>query len=105
MASRASILKKKTTSIPIPVREITTTDSIACGFRAAIIECEHGAVTAGAGFGSPWINIEWKGRRFAIYGPELLAAVVRSYDEDDAKLIEGASVGGGVEVTCSSSED
>ena len=63
-------------------------------------ECEDkGGVFAGAGLGSPWIRVKWDGREFAIHAVELLAAVVRTYDPAEAKRIDEATVGSGIDVT------
>lgn len=104
-ANSKSVKAKPSTPLTVPMREITPTESIACGFRAEVVSCKDGSVCSGGGFGSPWIVIEWKGRHFVIHAVELLSAVVRTFSPEDAALIDGASIGNGIGVEVSTSEE
>ena len=83
----------------IPVREVDGLESLALGFRVEHVTCEHGGLYSGAGCGSPWIEIRWKERTFCIHAIELLAAVVATFDPEDAKRIDGGTSSGTIEVS------
>jgi hypothetical protein len=99
---RSGDLKKKPSQmLAVRVREMDDTESLAMGFRQSLIEGEHGGVTSGAGCGSPWTIIKWKGKTFAIHAVELLADVVRTWDAEEADRIDGAEIEPGIGVTAS----
>ena len=103
-ATQASIKAKPTQPLEVPVREIDDTEALALGFHQMLIECEHGGICSGAGCGSDWLQVEWKGQRIAIRGLELLAAFVRTFDPEDADRILGAVVEGGIGVVAETRE-
>lgn len=101
--SRSVREKKPSITIQLPVRELKGVEGIALGFRSDMVSCEHGGVACGAGFGSEWISIDWKGKQFAVRGTELLAAVVRTFNPEDADAILGAEVTGDIAIGVASS--
>lgn len=104
-ATSSTVRAKPTQLVGVPMREVKGIECLALGLRTAFITCgkqENDGVYGGAGFGSPWIEVRWKGRSFAIHAVELLAAVVGTFDPEDAKLIEKATVGQGIGVQASS---
>jgi hypothetical protein len=73
--------------LQVPVRECNKTQSIELGFRTNHVTCEHGGVLTGAGCGSPWIIVEWRGRTWAVHAVELLASVLAANGyQDDADV-------------------
>lgn len=83
-------------TIPVPAKTITDLESLACGFRMGMIELSAddekiGEVTTGTGCGNDWINLEWKGKKVAIRGADLLKAFVEMVDPDEAPYIPNVS--------------
>lgn len=77
----------------VPARDASIEESIVCGFRASIIEAnvgkeKLGGVDAGAGFGNPWIMIEWKGKYRVVHAQELLRAFVAEVAPEDLALFD-----------------
>lgn len=103
-ATSGTVQSKPPTLMQIPVREVKGVESLALGFRAAFFTLADGddGVYGGAGLGSPWVEVRWKGRTFAIHTIELLAAIVGTYDPEEAKAITKATVGQGIGVTAES---
>jgi len=99
MVTQQAVVKKAPIQVTVPVKLVEGLEGITLGFRAGMISCEHGGVATGAGLGNDWIHVDWKGKHFALRGLDLLAAVVATFDPEDAKAIAGAEIGGGVEVT------
>jgi hypothetical protein len=65
-------------SMPVVVTAETINQSLECGLRQDHVTCEHGGIASGAGVGSPWITMEWKGKYARIHAVDLLAAWVRT---------------------------
>jgi len=91
-ASTDSVCAKKPTMLAVPIRdELTGSESIALGFRQPMVSCggkkEIGSVSTGAGLGTDFIILEWRGRNATIRGSELLKAWVATFAPEDAKAM------------------
>lgn len=66
----------RTFTLPIEVHEIES--SINCGFRAewgrVDVDGEELVICSGAGFGSAWATISFRGKQYAIGAHEMVAA-------------------------------
>lgn len=81
--------RKKPFELAIPVREIDNMESLALGFRQNMLEVgsgkESGGVDCGAGCGTDYIILEWKGRKALVRGTELFKAWVKTFDSEAAE--------------------
>lgn len=92
--------------VTVPFRVLEGMESLALGLRMDHVTCEDGGIQSGAGVGSPWIPMNWKGRQVVIHAGELLAAWVATFSPEDAADIRSAlpNASGGVGVTASETE-
>lgn len=88
----ADVKQKTPIDLPIPVREITTLESITLGFRTEFFSCAKPriSVTSGAGCGSLWITMEAGERHACVNAGELLVAWVRTFDPAFAEQIQAS---------------
>lgn len=99
-ASYDSVMALPTVAIPVPVRILTPLQNLALGFRQPHLDCEHGCVGSGAGLGSPWIDVTWKGRHWAVHVQDLLAALlVHAGLPQDADLVRATPVASRTDVS------
>jgi hypothetical protein len=73
-------------TVPLRVREVTTAQSILCGFQVPWGSGSYGDVPleigSGAGFGSRWATIRYGERRFAFSVDDLLLSLVAVVDAE-----------------------
>jgi len=91
-ASSDGACAKKPTMLAVPIRdELTGGESIALGYRQMLVSCgdkkEIGSVSTGAGLGTDFIILEWRGRNATIRGSELLKAWVATFAPEDAEAM------------------
>ena len=97
----SDIMETPATAIPVPVRAVEAAAGLTLGFRQDHISCEEGGIQSGAGCGSPWIPMNWKGKQAVVHAGELLAAWVETFSPEDAANIRASIPGatGGMSVT------
>lgn len=81
-------------SVEVGMRDVTVEESIVCGFRMGIVSATTksgetvASVDSGGGVGSPWIHVEWKGKRVVIHAFDLLRAHVKRVAPEDLDEFE-----------------
>jgi hypothetical protein len=88
--STESVCRKETTPLTVPIRDnLTQIESVALGLRQEMLSVgkkgELGSVTCGAGLGTDFIILEWKGRCAVMRGSELFKAWVATFDPKSAE--------------------
>ena len=94
-----NVIAKPPHDVPIPFRDVDALESITLGFKMGFISTDKGGIFSGAGMGSPWLTLEWDGRRACVHAVELLAAWVQTFNPEEAKKIREATIVGGLSVT------
>lgn len=102
VVTQQTVLALPTTPIPVPFRRINVRHSISLGLRTPFLESPEGDITSGAGLGSPWITLTWKGRKAAVHALDLLAVWVETFNPEDAKDIREANLVGDIGVSVQS---
>lgn len=81
-------------TLAIPYRDVVEGESLVLGFRQEMISVgdpkkpDHGGVMCGAGCGTDFIILEWKGRSALVRGNELFKAWVATFDPESAKRMD-----------------
>lgn len=86
-ASTSSLIDQEPGALEVPIRELAEDGAggIALGFRQEMLGVEGmGSVCTGAGLGTDFIILEWKGRTAFVRGSELLKSWVSTFAPDDA---------------------
>jgi hypothetical protein len=77
-------------TLPVPYRDVAEAEGLTLGFRQEMIgvgdpkKPDHGGVTCGAGCGTDFIILEWKGKTALVRGGELFRAWVATFDPESA---------------------
>jgi hypothetical protein len=85
--------RSRTDTLRVPVADINTMESVACGFRQTMFEIHtddaqgYGGMDSGAGLGTDFIQMTWGDRRAVVRGIDLLRAWVQTFDPDAAKRL------------------
>jgi hypothetical protein len=77
--------RKPSATIDVPIRALEGIDVLALGFRQEMFSVEDfGGVDVGAGLGTDFILLKWRGKEALVRGSELLKAWVATFAPDDA---------------------
>ncbi len=85
-------IAKEPQMIEVPFRELNDCEKIVTGFRAGFFDVTEddgtriGGASGGAGFGSEWVHLEWRGRTMSLRTTELLRAWVARIAPEDLHL-------------------
>lgn len=101
MTTTADVEAKPVTTLAVPIRDnLSQSESVVLGFRVphVTVDTPEGSIdglSSGAGMGSPFIILTWKGRHACIHGAELLIAWLSTFAPDDAAEV-CAAMGRGI---------
>lgn len=82
--------KNKKPPLSVPYSSLTPVEGLGLGLRMNHVTTEHGGIYSGAGLGSPWIPLVWRGRYASIHAVELLAAWVETFNPEDAAALRAS---------------
>lgn len=97
--STKDVWAKEPGTLPLPIREIDTMESIVMGFRMDMLDITDnkgngGSISTCAGFGGEGILLNWKDgkkeRQAVVRGSDLLIAWVETFDPKGAEAMREA---------------